>query len=296
MRSALGGSLRKLAAARIASFSTYRPRRRGVDRWPASDRSPTSSSCHRSAGGSATPGRTARSTTAPHTFDARIDAEAWVVAVRRKIDTGPVGRHRRQPQASRSRSAPTRPAGWQQAGRRQTDQGPHPRALPARSWTTTCCRRSAPASSPRSSRRTSATWYAATLADRPTMRSHAYWLLRTIMASAVNDELIDANPAASSAPAAPSASTRSGPASVAELGVLTAAMPERLRLMVTLASWCALRFGEIVELRRGDIDLGARGDPHPPRRGAHRWRVHRSPHPRVTPVSATSRSRRTSSR
>ena len=37
--------------------------------------------------------------------------------------------------------------------------------------------------------------------------------------------------------------------------MLTAAMPERLRLMVTLASWCALRFGETVELRRGDIDL-----------------------------------------
>jgi integrase len=39
--------------------------------------------------------------------------------------------------------------------------------------------------------------------------------------------------------------------------VLTEAMPERLRLMVTLASWCALRFGEIVELRRGDVDLSA---------------------------------------
>ena len=38
---------------------------------------------------------------------------------------------------------------------------------------------------------------------------------------------------------------------------LTAEMPERLRLMVTLASWCALRFGETVELRRGDIDLSA---------------------------------------
>jgi hypothetical protein len=25
--------------------------------------------------------------------------------------------------------------------------------------------------------------------------------------------------------------------------------------MVLLASWCALRFGETVELRRGDIDL-----------------------------------------
>ena len=35
----------------------------------------------------------------------------------------------------------------------------------------------------------------ATLADKPTMRSHAYSLLRTIFASAVTDELIDANPA-----------------------------------------------------------------------------------------------------
>jgi integrase len=34
-------------------------------------------------------------------------------------------------------------------------------------------------------------------------------------------------------------------------------MPERLRLMVTLASWCALRLGETVELRRGEIDLSA---------------------------------------
>jgi len=32
---------------------------------------------------------------------------------------------------------------------------------------------------------------------------------------------------------------------------------ERLQLMVTLASWCALRFGETIELRRGDIDLAA---------------------------------------
>jgi integrase len=30
-----------------------------------------------------------------------------------------------------------------------------------------------------------------------------------------------------------------------------------LQLMVTLASWCVLRFGETVELRRGDIDLSA---------------------------------------
>ncbi|GAB7070374.1 site-specific integrase [Mycolicibacterium hodleri] len=100
-------------------------------------------------------------------------------------------------------------------------------------------------------------WYAKTLTDKPTMRSHAYSLLRTIMASAVNDELIDANPCRIVGAGRSKRVHKIRPASVKELGVLTAEMPERLQLMVTLASWCALRFGETVELRRGDVDLSA---------------------------------------
>ena len=38
---------------------------------------------------------------------------------------------------------------------------------------------------------------------------------------------------------------------------ITEAMPERRRLMVLLAAWCALRFGELAELRRGDVDTKA---------------------------------------
>ena len=34
-------------------------------------------------------------------------------------------------------------------------------------------------------------------------------------------------------------------------------MPERYRLMVLLASWCGLRFGELAELRRSDVDAKA---------------------------------------
>ncbi len=34
-------------------------------------------------------------------------------------------------------------------------------------------------------------------------------------------------------------------------------MPQRYRLMVQLAAWCALRFGELTELRRGDVDTKA---------------------------------------
>jgi integrase len=32
-------------------------------------------------------------------------------------------------------------------------------------------------------------------------------------------------------------------------------LPERYKLMALLAAWCAMRFGELAELRRGDIDL-----------------------------------------
>jgi len=34
-----------------------------------------------------------------------------------------------------------------------------------------------------------------------------------------------------------------------------AEMPQRYRLMVLLASWCGLRFGELAELRRKDVDV-----------------------------------------
>ena len=88
------------------------------------------------------------------------------------------------------------------------------------------------------------------------MRSHAYSLLRTIMASAVNDEAFDANPCRIVGAGRSKRVHRIRPASVDELAVLTEEMPKRLRLMATLASWCALRFGETVELRRSDIDLG----------------------------------------
>ena len=39
--------------------------------------------------------------------------------------------------------------------------------------------------------------------------------------------------------------------------MLTEAIPQRYRLMVQLAAWCAPRFGELTELRRGDVDTKA---------------------------------------
>ena len=89
------------------------------------------------------------------------------------------------------------------------------------------------------------------------MRSHVYSLMRTIMASAERDELIGSNPCKIVGAGTVSRAKLIRPATVEQLQILADAMPERLRLMVLLSSWCALRFGEVVELRRKDIDLGA---------------------------------------
>ncbi len=45
------------------------------------------------------------------------------------------------------------------------------------------------------------------------------------------------------------------PVSLADLHTIVEAMPARLRTLVLLAAWCGLRFGELVELRRKDVDL-----------------------------------------
>ncbi len=49
-------------------------------------------------------------------------------------------------------------------------------------------------------------------------------------------------------------STQIHPATLEELAGITAAMPAELRLAVQLGAWCALRYGEVFELRRKDID------------------------------------------
>jgi len=192
--------------------------------------------------------------TAPSTFGARIDAEAFVVAKRREIDRGVW-----DATAETKREAITFGAyarawieGRQVAGRPIKDRTrEHYHAILTDHLLDTFGSRQVAAITPKEVRE----WYAKTLTDKPTMRSHAYSLLRTILGSAVNDELIDANPCRITGAGRAKRVHKIRPASVEELATVAAAMPERLRLMVILASWCAMRFGETVELRRGDVDL-----------------------------------------
>ena len=90
-----------------------------------------------------------------------------------------------------------------------------------------------------------------------TTRVHAYGLLRTILNSAIGDEIIAANPCRIRGAGSSTRTKQIRPATIAELDALVAEMPERYKLMTLLAAWCGLRFGELTELRRSDVDLKA---------------------------------------
>ena len=84
----------------------------------------------------------------------------------------------------------------------------------------------------------------------PTRRAHAYALLRTILGSAVADELLAANPCHIRGAGSSKRVHKIKPATLAELEAIMAALPSRYRVMVLLASWCAMRWGELIELRQ----------------------------------------------
>lgn len=98
-------------------------------------------------------------------------------------------------------------------------------------------------------------WYGTVSIGKPTMQAHAYGLMRTILSSAVQARVIDFNPCHIRGAGRAKQAHKSEPASLAELEVIVKAMPDRYKTMVLMAAWCAMRFGELAELRRKDIDL-----------------------------------------
>lgn len=98
-------------------------------------------------------------------------------------------------------------------------------------------------------------WYRALDPTKKTARTHAYSLLRTILGTAASEGVTDANPAHIVGAGATKRAKAIRPATLDELAAIAAHMPPRYRAMVLVASWGALRFGELTELRRRDIDL-----------------------------------------
>ena len=96
------------------------------------------------------------------------------------------------------------------------------------------------------------TWRAAPIDSgvSPTTTAKAYRLLRTVLATAVDDRLIRANPCGIRG----AAIERPTP-TVDQVFAVTDGMPSRYRALVLLATFASLRCGELAALQRRHLDL-----------------------------------------
>lgn len=194
---------------------------------------------------------------APETFSAKMDAEAWLSAERRLIErdewTSPAQRARAKYAAGATlrEYAPR----WLATHRRTDGQPLKPRTVAH--YESLLNSRILPELGDvplhALDEDTLNDWRDG-LPDTPVMNAHAYALLHGILATAAKK---DARIKAPTIPGATKARTKHQVeiASPEEVAVIAANMPERYRLAILLMSWCALRFGEVTELRRQDIDL-----------------------------------------
>lgn len=97
-------------------------------------------------------------------------------------------------------------------------------------------------------------WHAETLTDKPTYRSHAYGLLHAMLATAVSDGHIAINPAQIRGAGGVTAKKQAVILDVAEVAALADAITPKYRALILISAWCGLRWGEVTELRRKDLD------------------------------------------
>jgi integrase len=97
-------------------------------------------------------------------------------------------------------------------------------------------------------------WHASLAREHPSTAAKAYRLLSAILRTAVTDGFLVSSPCKVAGGGVERPAERPV-ATVQEVEALEAAMPEHLRLIVLLATWCQLRRAELLGLRRKDIDL-----------------------------------------
>ncbi len=199
--------------------------------------------------------------TAPDTFEAEIDAKAWLAAERRLVTDNAW-----TPPAERTRRRGTSVATVGEHAERWLVRAQARRQRPLRPTTVAHYRGILdrfiiPAFGDRPlsavTEEDVEDWYADLEgATGATLREHAYSLLRTIYLDAERrTKGVVKSPCKVEGAGRARTVRKIEVATLDELEALTAAMPERLRLAVLLMAWCALRYGEAAELRRADVDL-----------------------------------------
>jgi integrase len=189
---------------------------------------------------------------APSTFETKLDAKAWLTDERRLIAAGNwVSPAARQQGHGKSVTLAAYAAPWLADRTLKPRTREHYQSLLDHQVLPELGDKPLAAITPVTIR----TWHADQGSGTPTLRAHAYGLMRTILGSAVYDGLIASNPCHIRGAGNSKRVHKIKPLTLPELEVLVENMPERYRAMTLLAAWCGLRFGELAELRRSDLDL-----------------------------------------
>lgn len=186
---------------------------------------------------------------APMTFDSKIDADAWLRAQTSAVDRGTW-----TPSAQTPRAA-MRFRDYAERWLAERDLKPSTRAFYRALLDQHLLPGLGDVYLDKVSPTTVRGWYAAMNDKAPTRRAHAYSLVRSIYTTAVADELVAANPCRIRGAGSTKRVHEIRPATLPELEVIVDNVPARYQAMVLLAAWCGLRFGELTELRRADVDV-----------------------------------------
>lgn len=97
-------------------------------------------------------------------------------------------------------------------------------------------------------------WRASLDPDKESSNASAYRLLRSILQAAEEEELIDRAPPKIRGAGTARVKNVAVPATFDEIAIIVDAMPDHLKLLIVLAAFVGLREGELLELRRSDVD------------------------------------------
>jgi len=103
-------------------------------------------------------------------------------------------------------------------------------------------------------------WRGMTKGGQRRVHDQAFGLLHTIMAAAVDDELVPVQPCRVKGAGKPSKVRKREPLTAVEVQAVADAMTRpQWRIGVLLAAWCGLRSGEVRELRRQNVKVNTDG-------------------------------------
>jgi integrase len=211
-------------------------------------------------------GPTGETVPAPMTFTARMDAESWLASERRQVEQpeawqAPKARLEEARLTAEATQLPTLETyATQWIERRRSSRGEPLRPSTRDKYLSSLRVHVYPTFGDvpldKITRKSVLAWHDG-LAAGTAAKAHAYSTLRAIMNTAVtDDELLIKNPVYIRGAGVRPGRKKLRPATLDELEVMVSAMPEQRRLLLLLATWCALRSGELRELRRSDIVLG----------------------------------------